>query len=131
MPRTALLIRCQPGEADRIRVEARRERRTISSYVLNIVVKAVAADDRLFQDDHYRANASLSRRSPIVLGQRTAILVRCDVIEAERIREAARRRQMRINAFILQALKNAWSHQASLHHSPIEAHSAIKPLLGD
>ena len=131
MTRTALLVRCYAGEADRIRVEAQRERRTISSYVLNIVVQAVAADDRLFQLDHYRATELLSRGSTIVSGQRTAILVRCAAIEAERIREAARRREMRINAFILRALKNTWSHQVSLHRSPIEAPTAATPLLGD
>jgi hypothetical protein len=131
MTRTALLVRCYAGEADRIRIEAQRERRTISSYVLNIVVQAVAADDRLFQLDHYRATALLSRNSTIVPGQRTAILVRCSGIEAERIREAARRRQMRINVFILRALKNTWSHQVPLHRSPIEARPATTPLLGD
>jgi len=112
MTRTALLVRCGAGEADKIRVEAQRERRTISSYVLNIAVKAVAADDRLFsKPSHYPATDF--KRSPIEPDQRTAILVRCAATEAERIREAARRRDVRINAFILQALKTAWSHQES------------------
>jgi hypothetical protein len=100
----------------------------ISNYVLNIAVKAVAADDHLFQLDHCRANALLSKRSPMMPEQRTAILVRCAVIEAERIREAARRREMRINAFILHALKSAWSHQVPLHRGPIEAPQAATPL---
>jgi len=132
MTRTALLVRCYAGEADRIRVEAQREGRTISGYVLNIAVRAVAADDRLLSKlNHYPANEFMSSRSPIVPGQRTAILVRCAATEAERIREAARRREMRINAFILQALKSVWSRQVPLHLSPVEAPLAAMPSLGD
>ncbi len=122
MTRTALLVRCYAGEADRIRVEAQRESRTISDYVLNIAVKAAAADDYLFSKrNHDSMNEFRSRRLPGAPGQRTAILVRCASAEAERIREAARRREMRINSFILQALKNAWSHQVPIHRSPVEA----------
>ena len=49
----------------------------------------------------------------------------CDVAEAERIREAARCRDIRINAFILQALKNTWNQQLPLHvaiEAPLTAH---------
>jgi hypothetical protein len=110
MTGAALLVRCNVDEADKIRGEAHKNHRSISSYVLDIAVKAVAADERLFSKlNHDPANEFMSRRSPIVTGQRTAILVRCAATEAERIRESARRRDIPINAFILQALKAVWS----------------------
>lgn len=107
MTRTAMLVRCNVvDEAARIRFEANRERRTISSYVLNIAIRAVTADDRLFSRPDHPWNELMSRRLPIAAGQRTAILVRCAYTEADRIREAARRRDVQINTFILHTLKN-------------------------
>lgn len=103
MTRTALLIRCDKDEASRIRVGAQNEHRTISDYVLR-TVSAVAVDDRLFSSIN-RDNLSRSKRST---SPRTAILVRCDVAEGERIREAARCREIPMNVFVLQALKHAW-----------------------
>ena len=50
MSRTALLIRCEAKEADRIREEAQKEHRTISSYVLHVALSAVAADRMFFQN---------------------------------------------------------------------------------
>jgi hypothetical protein len=121
MTGAALLVRCNVDEADRIRAEAYKEHRTISSYVLDITARAVAADDRQ-RSDSRPTNQILSRRSPIVPGPRTAILVRCAATEAERIREAARRRAIPINAFVLQALKSAWdSHPAPLAVSAVKA----------
>ena len=111
--RTALLIRCSAEEADRVRFEAQREGRTISSYVLRVSLHAVAADERRFAGVTDYRSESL-RRSQVVPGERTAILVRCDVAEAERIREVARRRDIPINAFILQALKSDWDQQVPL-----------------
>jgi hypothetical protein len=37
------------------------------------------------------------------------MLVRCNIGEADRIREGARRRDLPINAFVLQALRRAWT----------------------
>ena len=116
MARTALLIRCEADEADRIRVEAQKERRTISSYVLRIALRA-AADRRLSEFNHYR-------RSPTA-GPRSAVLVRCTVSEAEQIRESARRSEMPINAFILRALKSTWT-RSTLPVSAIEAPAKLE-----
>jgi hypothetical protein len=115
MARTALLIRCATDEADRIRIEADKQRRTISAYVLNITLRGVETEDKLFSKlNRYSAlNQVLSRRAVMSPGPRTAILVRCAVDEANRIREAAQRREIAINAFVLQALKRAWSVQAT------------------
>ena len=104
MTRTALLIRCQADEADRIREEAQKEHRTISSYVLYVALKEVVACRLLSELNHYRRSPTSSR----VMGPRGAILVRCTVTEAEQIRETARTRQMPINAFVLWALRSTW-----------------------
>ena len=113
MGRTALLIRCATEQADRIRTEAEKERRTISSYVLGIAARSIEVEDRLFSSmSRYAAlNQVISRKALIEPGTRTAILVRCSTEEAERIRSAARRRDVPINAFVLQSLKRAWKVQ--------------------
>jgi uncharacterized protein (DUF1778 family) len=110
MSRTALLIRCATTDAERIRTEAERERRTISSYVLGVAARAVELEDRLYakMSMHSDFNRIVSRRGHIDPVSRTAILVRCEDVEAERIREAARRRNVPINSFVLQSLKRAW-----------------------
>ena len=111
MDRTALLIRCNVDEAARVRVEAERQRRTISGYILQITMRMVEIEDRLFAKlSTFRAtNQILSRRALITPGARTAMLVRCNIGEADRIREGARRRDLPINAFVLQALRRAWT----------------------
>jgi uncharacterized protein (DUF1778 family) len=121
MTRTALLIRCGAEEADRIRLEAHKERRTISEYVLRIALRTAAIDDRVFSRLKYDYLANRPQRS---ISPRTAILVRCDVSQGERIREAARRRDLPINAFVLQALKAAWDKPMS---PPIGATAPPQP----
>jgi hypothetical protein len=125
MDRTALLIRCTVEDADRVRLEAERQRRTLSGYVLQIVLRMVEIDDRLFAKlNNFRtSNQFLSRRVPTSAGARTAILVRCSLAEGERIREAARRRDLPINAFVLQGLKRAWATQMKppVLNAPAEA----------
>ena len=113
MIRTALLIRCATEQADRIRIEAEKERRTISAYILGITARSIEVEDRLFakMNAYSSLNQVISRKALIAPGPRTAILVRCSTEEAERIRGAARRRDIPINAFVLQSLKRAWSVQ--------------------
>jgi hypothetical protein len=94
--RTALLIRCARPEADKIRADAIKERRTISNYVISVLLKALETDERV------------SNGSDRVPGPRTAILVRCDQSEAERVRYEAKRHGVPINVFVLQALRNSW-----------------------
>jgi hypothetical protein len=117
MERTALLIRCSKEEAERVRIEADKQRRTISGYVLQIMSRAIEIENRLLAkiDPYTAVNQVFSRKSLIGAGPRTAILVRCSVLEAERIREAARRRDLPINAFVLQALKRSWANELNPH----------------
>jgi predicted HicB family RNase H-like nuclease len=111
MPRTALFIRCTVSEADRIRIEAEKDHRSISEYVVDVLARAIDLEDRLYA--RKTANSQLSRaiaqKPPNEPGPRTGILVRCDEVEAARIRNAARRRDVPINAFVLQRLKRAWA----------------------
>lgn len=45
--RTALLIYCTREEAEQIKLAAKRERRTISGYVMNAVMNRFAVEGRL------------------------------------------------------------------------------------
>lgn len=45
--RTALLICCTREEAERIRLAARRERRSISAFVMNAIMSRFAVEGRL------------------------------------------------------------------------------------
>jgi uncharacterized protein (DUF1778 family) len=113
MERTALLVRCSAEEAERIRIEADKQRRTISGYVLQITGRAVEIEERLLSrmNPYSVANQIVSRKSLLGAGPRTAILVRCSTSEADRIREAARRRDLPINAFVLMALRRSWASE--------------------
>jgi hypothetical protein len=115
MARTALLIRCSVHEADKIRAESRKAQRTIGGYVLPLVLKAVTGDDQIFSKlEYFRPTERSSRLSSSSFIPRTAILVRCSVEEAERVRQAAHRRSIPINAFVLGALKMIWSQDSAL-----------------
>lgn len=131
MERTALLIRCTTDEASRIRMEAEKQRRTISGYVLQILVRQIEIEDRLFAKitDYRFMNQIATRKVLIPPGPRTAILVRCGTSEADRIREAARRRDVPINVFVLQALKRAWTVETNLQPAPRATVPAPPPPL--
>jgi uncharacterized protein (DUF1778 family) len=47
--RTALLVRCSEAEAEAIREAAKRERRTISGYILNAVLNRIANQKKIEQ----------------------------------------------------------------------------------
>jgi uncharacterized protein (DUF1778 family) len=128
MSRTALLIRCSTDEAERIRIEAQKEQSTLSSYVLNAMMRTLQTEDILLSklSDH----RSVSRHAPSAPGPRTALLLRCSIAEAERIREAAKRRELPINAFVLQGLKRVWTVQSPLTSQSIDAPSPTKTFFG-
>jgi uncharacterized protein (DUF1778 family) len=44
--RTALLIRCSKDEAEKIRAAAKRERRTLSGYVLHTVLSRISNQEK-------------------------------------------------------------------------------------
>ena len=113
MSRTALLIRCTTDEAERIRIEAAKERLSLSGYILSAMTRTLHEEMLLSKLNDYRSMIAVSsRRALIAPGPRTALLVRCSESEAERIREAAKRRELPINAFVLQGLKSVWTVQS-------------------
>ena len=54
--RTALLIRCTEEEATAIREAARRERRTVSAFVLNTVMNRIKFQRRMTLPANLRTN---------------------------------------------------------------------------
>jgi len=85
-----------------MRSQAQSEMRTLSAYVLGVVLRALQFDtgfERL--PVHFR-------NKPRPIGPRTSILVRCSLAEANRIRLAASRRRISISAFVLIQLWRAW-----------------------
>ena len=110
--RTALLIHCSEHEVRSIRERAALERRTVSGYVLNIVMRAVvfyeeALDRFKGLQEFSRARTFPTQRAPIP-GPRTTMLLRCSVPEADRIRLAAKTRSATISSFVLQSLRRSW-----------------------
>jgi hypothetical protein len=105
--RAVLLINCSRGQAARARELAESQRRTISGYVLNIVMRAVE-----FEEKHLARVERLGpypiRRPP---GPRARVLIRCSAQEAKRIRMAAARRQMTICGYVLYCLERSWKAQ--------------------
>ena len=114
-----MLINCSQKEAKRIREIAARQRRTISGYVLNIVLKAIRFDESL---THLRAvggDEKLSVRdiefyglggfSTRPHGPRTTMLLSCSMEDAKKIRDTAKRKETTMSGLVLHALSLAWS----------------------
>jgi hypothetical protein len=84
---------------------AERERRTVSGYVLNIVLRSVGVEERFF--------ARVIRLGPLPFsrpaGPRTCLLIRCSEEEAKRIRQVAKRRQMTMCGYVLYCLERWWN----------------------
>jgi hypothetical protein len=85
-----------------MRSQAKSEMRTLSAYVLRIVLRAVQFD-RGFERLPMHARPKSRRMAP-----RASILVRCSVAEASRIRLASARRRTDISSFVLEQLRRAW-----------------------
>ena len=106
-PRPSLLINCSKAEAQEIRHQAQRQRRTVSGYVMNIVMRAVEFDDELF----VRLNGVRTLRPPWDYRDekpRTTVHFYCSRQEAERVRKAAKRRETTISGFVLHSLHRSW-----------------------
>ncbi len=119
--RTALLSNCSQSQAEKVRETALRERRTLSGYVLNIVLRAVDTEERFF--------AHIKRLGPLPsirsAGPRACLLVRCSVEEARRIRATAQRRHMTMCGYALYCVERSWQVEnipptlAARHASPL------------
>lgn len=107
--RASLLMNCSKIEAQEIRARAILQRRTVSGYVLNIVLRAVGYDDHLSARVHsLRDSLSAWSRRTESPGPRTTMHLHCSVEEARRIRDAATRRSTTMSAFVLHCLHLSW-----------------------
>jgi hypothetical protein len=94
-------------EARTIRTIAVEERRTISGYVLRTVMRKVELEERMFRRHPWLiVPPRVGWRPP---GPRTTMLLRCAPEEGLRIRAAARKRDITISRFVLEALQTSWS----------------------
>src|SRR5262249_28900618 len=131
--RTALLINCSQKEAQRIRETAARQRRTISGYVLNILMKAIRFDESLARLRELGADEKLAVRnieyyglggfSVRPMGPRTTMLLSCSKGDAQRIRATAKRKETTMSSLILHALRLAWA-------TPDGRNAAVPPTPG-
>jgi hypothetical protein len=116
MPRMAFLLRCTMDEAGAVRTEALSANRPLGAYVVNVVLRALAIEDRLLSHNECEFAMHRLHRQSAAAGQaeRTALLLRCEPFEWEQIRNAAKRRGMSVNAFVLYTLKRV----RAAHHGP-------------
>src|SRR5215469_11040276 len=107
--RAAILISCSKEEAAKIREAAKAERRTISGYVFNIVIRAAEFDAVLLaRSAGIKKLSTLSKsvvRGPV---PKTTMLLWCSPEESAQIRRAAKMRETSISGFILHSLKRCW-----------------------
>ena len=118
--RTSLLINCCKAEAQEVRRQAKRQRRTVSGYVMNIVLRSVEFDDQLFAE----LNSLRMLHPKSVLrapGPRTTLHLYCSAKEAKRVRNAAKRRGRTISGLVLHSLHRSW--EAALKISAFKAPS--------
>lgn len=118
--RAALLINCSAEEALTVRERAKLEHRGISSYLLNIVMRSVDFEEKLWAKagGFHALKRSLSRTPIRPPGPRTTVLLRCSTEESERIRRAAEMRDTTICGFVLHCLKRSWDVKGRYASSP-------------
>lgn len=106
--RAALIISCSRQQAATIHQRAELERRTVSGYVLRILMRWLDLEERLavIQQEGGRLLTALQPVRPS--GKRTTMLVRCSKEEAHRIRAGAKRRCTTISWFVIHALSLSW-----------------------
>ena len=107
--RTALIISCSRAQAAAIHQRAELERRTVSAYVLRILMRWLDLEDRL-SGIQRETGRPLTAYQPVRFpGPRTTMLLRCSKEEAHRIRLGAKRRSTTISWFVLHSLALSWS----------------------
>src|SRR5215469_5717071 len=107
--RTALIISCSQEVAARIHQRAASERRTVSAYVLRILMRWLDLEERLVVRQE-EGGRPLTLYHPVrPSGKRTTMLLRCSKEEAQRIRTGAKRRCTTISWFVIYTLALSWS----------------------
>lgn len=116
-PRTSLLIRCSSREAAALRAQAADERRTIAGCLLNILDRSLWIEERYSRGitKSFMEKQSRSFRLAYRSSNRTSMLLRCSVPEADRIRGAAWKRDMSISEFVVFSLWRHWQAVRKIH----------------
>jgi uncharacterized protein (DUF1778 family) len=112
----SLLLSCSRREAEQVRKKAALQRRTVSGYVINIVMRSVEFSDGLV--------SSLGKLPPFFkldrgkqakgVAPRTTLHIYCTAEESKRIRGAASRRDMTISGFVLSCLRRSWETESAM-----------------
>ena len=128
--RTALLIRCSQDEAAAVRAQAVAERRTISGCLLSILERSLWIEEKYARGltasflENQARDLRLSRQA----ANRTAILLRCAVKEATRIRTVAHSRGMSISEFVVFSLWRHWKAVNRMHPAPSQKPQRGRPF---
>jgi predicted HicB family RNase H-like nuclease len=114
--RTSFLLRCSDSAAETIREKAKQSRRSISGYVLGVLDRSLHMEEILAARTA-RPNEVAGTSGRVLVretGAETAILVRCTAAEADRVRAAAKRRDMSISAFVMNCLRRSWNVETEM-----------------
>jgi len=110
--RTSLLINCSKREAQQTRANAEIQRRTVSGYVINIVMRSVNLTEKILPTLSSPPLFGVQRKkSSKSLGPRTTLHIYCSADEAKRIRTAAKLRSISISGFVLYCLHRSWKSE--------------------
>lgn len=115
--RDSLLITCSRKEAEQVRKKAGLQRRTVSGYVINIVMRAVELGDRSLLTLTSPFFKLPERKLVKGAAPRTALHIYCATDESKRIRTAASLRTMTISRFVLGCLRRSWEAENSIELS--------------
>jgi|SRR5579862_546051 len=108
-------MNCSQVEADLIHKQAQAQRRSITGYVLHIVLRHIETDEMVAKGQPFLA---VWKQPPKASGPRTTFLIRCSGEESDRIRAAAERRAITISGYVLYALRHTWKVQMELGLMP-------------
>lgn len=121
--RASILINCSRLESDFIHKQAGNDRRSISGYVLKIVLGYVIFEEDIlakFRPVQRAAGLSPWKRPVQASGPRATFLIRCSEDESRRIRAAAKRRDVSISGYVLSSLRRTWKIQTETGRMPIQ-----------
>lgn len=112
---SSLLIHCSRKDAEQVRMKAKLERRPVSSYVMNIVMRSVEFHERLVVRLGMSPLFKVNRRQKLKgIAPRTTLHIYCASDEAKRIRDIATLRGVTISGFIVGSLRRAWEIESSM-----------------
>jgi hypothetical protein len=108
MSQTSLLLSLSHRDAVAIREKAAHDDRTISAYVLRIVLTQITGDDRLSQPGLLVCESVPKLERERLFGPRTVLHIRCSPKQAAAIRLVAGQRGTSISGFVLHCLRRWW-----------------------